>query len=59
MANAKLIQECIDSCIQSANTLRSAANTLLYAMERQTVTAGAAHIEMCINACVQVKNSLS
>jgi hypothetical protein len=58
MVNQEQIQECIDSCTQSANTLRATANTLLCAMERQTASLGAAHIEMCINACVQAKTLL-
>ena len=56
MSNPQQIQECIDSCTQAANSLRSTANTLLCAMERQSATLGAAHIEMSINACVQAKN---
>ena len=55
MSNPQQIQECIDSCTQAANTLRSTANGLLCAMERQSATLSAAHIEMCINSCVQAK----
>ncbi len=53
--NSQEIQTCIDQCTQSANSLRMTANTLLCAMERQTASLGAAHIEMCINACVEAK----
>lgn len=56
MSNPKEIQQCIDNCTQVAHSLRTVANTLTCAMERQTATLGAAHIEMCINACVQAKN---
>ncbi|HPT88209.1 MAG TPA: hypothetical protein PL004_10195 [Bacillota bacterium] len=35
--------------------LRHAACSMLCAMERQTATLGAAHIEMCINALVNAK----
>lgn len=56
MANASEIQECIDSCTSSAHQLRTVANSILCAMERQTATLGAAHIEMCINSLVQAKN---
>jgi len=54
-ANSSEIQECIDSCTQAAQILRAEANTLLCAMERQTATLGAAHIEMCINSLVNAK----
>lgn len=58
MATSQEIQECIDNCTQSAHALRTVANTLLCAMERQTATLGAAHIEMCINSLVQAKSHL-
>ncbi|HBE80071.1 MAG TPA: hypothetical protein DDW65_20160 [Firmicutes bacterium] len=56
MSNPQQIQECINSSTQAANTLRTTANTLLCAMERQSATMGAAHIEMSINSLVQAKN---
>ncbi len=59
MTSPAQIQECIDACTQSAHQLRSTANTLLCAMERQTASLGAAHIEMCINVCVEAKTILS
>jgi hypothetical protein len=59
VATAQDIQMMIDSCTQSAHELRSTANSLLCAMERQTTTLGAAHIEMCINSLVQAKTHLS
>jgi hypothetical protein len=59
MLNPAQIQECIDSCTQSAHDLRTTANTLLCAMERQTASLGAARIEMCINACVEAKTILT
>lgn len=55
MADPDQIQAVIDHCTQTANTLRSEANSMLCAMNRQSITLGAAHIEMCINACVQAK----
>ncbi|HYH01660.1 MAG TPA: hypothetical protein VEC37_01020 [Bacillota bacterium] len=58
-ANPQEIQMLIDSCTQSAHDLRTVANTMLCAMERQTATLGAAHIEMCINSLVQAKSRLS
>lgn len=58
MANAQQVQECIDHCTQAANTIRSSANSILCAMNRQSASMGAAHIEMCINACVQAKTLL-
>lgn len=58
MATPQEIQECIDSSTQIAHSLRSTANTLLCAMERQTATLGAAHLEMGINSLVQAKTLL-
>lgn len=58
MTDPKQVQECIDHCTQAAHSLRSVANTLLCAMERQSASLGAAHIEMGINACVQAKTLL-
>ena len=55
LATAQEIQDCIDSCTQAANALRSSANTFLCAMNRQNASLGAAHIEMCINTCVVAK----
>jgi hypothetical protein len=55
MATSQEIQTVIDDCTQAANNLRTVANSMLCAMNRQTATMGAAHIEMCINACVQAK----
>lgn len=55
MATSEEIQNCIDSCTQSAHMLRQAACSMLCAMERQTATLGAAHIEMCINSLVNAK----
>jgi hypothetical protein len=55
MANSQEIQAVIDSCTESAHQLRTVANTMLCAMERQTATLGAAHIEMGINSLVQAK----
>jgi len=34
LSSPQQIQECIDSCTQAANSLRSSANTLLFSMER-------------------------
>ncbi len=59
MATSQEVQECIDSCTQSANMLRTEANTMLCAMNRQTATLGAANIEMGINSLVQAKTLLS
>lgn len=59
MATSYEIQECIDSCTQSARELRSFANTVLCAMNRLTITLGAAKIEMCINTLVQSKTLTS
>ena len=55
MATSQEIQAVIDDCTQAANTLRTTANSMLCAMNRQSATLGAAHIEMCINSCVQAK----
>lgn len=58
MSSPQEIQACIDSCTQTAHSLRAEANTLLCAMERLTTTLGAAHIEMCINSLVNAKTLL-
>ncbi|HEX3046618.1 MAG TPA: hypothetical protein VHY08_17815 [Bacillota bacterium] len=58
MTTPREIQEVIDNCTESAHQLRTEANTMLCAMERQTTTLGAAHIEMAINSMVQAKTLL-
>ena len=58
MATSQEIQEYIDSSTQVAHSLRSVANTILCAMQRQTATLGAAHLEMGINSLVQAKTLL-
>lgn len=59
MATAEEIQSVIDNCTRSAHTLRSEANTMLCAMNRQTATMGAVYIEMSINKLVQAKITAS
>lgn len=59
MATAEDIQHSIDSCTQAAHSLRTTANTMICAMNRQTATMGAVYIEMCINKLVQAKMSMS
>lgn len=59
MTTPQEIQECIDSCTQSAHSLRTEANTMLCAMNRQTATMGAVNIEMGINSLVQAKTLVS
>lgn len=58
MVSPQEIQECIDSSTQTAHELRTTANVILCAMERQTATLGAAHLEMGINSLVQAKTLL-
>lgn len=55
MATPQEIQECIDDSTQIAHSLRTEANSMLCAMNRQTATLGAANIEMGINSLVQAK----
>jgi len=56
LANKQEIQQCIDSCTQASNMLRSAANSVPDAASREMATMGAAHIEMCVRSCEQVKS---
>lgn len=53
MANKQQIQQCITDCTNTANMLRSAANTVPKAGIREMMTLGAGHIEMCIRQCEQ------
>ncbi|MFA5881490.1 MAG: hypothetical protein WC834_04770 [Eubacteriales bacterium] len=54
MANKQEVQQCIDTCTQAANMLRSATNSIPDATSREMASMGAAHIEMCIRSCEQV-----
>jgi len=56
LANKQEIQQCIDTCTQAANMLRTATNTIPDATSREMATMGAGHIEMCIRSCEQAKN---
>lgn len=51
MPNSQAIQQCVQTCTQAANTLRSAANGVTDAGVRDMLTQGAHHIEMCIRSC--------
>ncbi len=51
MANKQQIQQCIMDCTNSANMLRTAANSVPKASIREMLTQGAGHIEMCIRQC--------
>lgn len=51
MANIQAIQQCVQSCTQSANMLRSAANGVNNAGVRDMLTQGAHHIELCVRSC--------
>lgn len=54
MPNAQKVQQCIQHCIQTANALRTATNTVPDSAVRDMLTQGAHHIEMCIRGCEQV-----
>lgn len=58
MANKQEIQQCIDTCTQAANMLRTATNSIPDATSREMSTLGASHIEMCIRSCEDVMKML-
>lgn len=51
MQNKQGVMQCIQTCTQAANTLRSSANGINNAGVREMLTLGAGHIEMCIRQC--------
>ncbi|BDG61167.1 hypothetical protein [Caldinitratiruptor microaerophilus] len=54
MANKQQVQNCIQQCVQAANTLRAAANNVPDSAVRDMLTQGAHHIEQCVRGCEQV-----
>lgn len=51
MPNIQALQQCVQTCTQTANMLRSAANGVNNAGVRDMLTQGAHHIELCIRTC--------
>lgn len=51
MQNTQQINQCIQTCTQAANSLRSTANTVTDPGVRDMLTQGAHHIEQCIRLC--------
>jgi len=51
MANPHEIQQCINSCVQVANQLRSSANAVNNSEIRDMLTQGTHHVEQCIRQC--------
>lgn len=51
MANKQEIHQCVQSCMQVANQLRTAANGVNNAAVRDMLTEGARHVELCIRQC--------
>lgn len=51
MPNIQAIQQCVQTCTQAANMLRSTANGVNNAGVRDMLTQGAHHIELCIRTC--------
>ena len=51
MPDTQAIQQCVQTCTQTANTLRSAANGVNDAAVRDMLTEGAHHVELCIRSC--------
>ncbi|MDA8235408.1 MAG: hypothetical protein M0Z31_11505 [Clostridia bacterium] len=51
MPDVQKIQQCVQTCTQGANMLRSAANGINDSRLRDMLTQGAHHIELCIREC--------
>lgn len=51
MADRQAIKQCVDSCTQAANQLRTATNSVTDPAIRSMLTQGANHIETCIRQC--------
>lgn len=54
MQNKQSVQQCIQTCTQAANDLRSTANGINNAAVRDMLTQGAHHVELCIRQCESV-----
>ena len=51
MPNKQAVMQCVQTCTQAANDLRSAANGVNNAGIRDMLTQGAHHVELCIRQC--------
>lgn len=49
------IQNCIDKCTQSAQMIRSIANSTVDHRARLALAEADRHIEMCIHSCLDAK----
>ena len=51
MPNKQEVMQCVQTCTQAANTIRSSANGIKNAGVRDMLTQGAHHVEQCIRQC--------
>ncbi|BAS29264.1 hypothetical protein [Limnochorda pilosa] len=52
------VQDCINTCTQLANEIRSVANGVQEQRSRYMLTEAAGHVEICIDTCNQAQQPI-